>query len=156
MIYGAASYLFVRMFIFLLLVLTHKFAGLAMLTTADSAAPLWTSLWPNPATSARLSYDIDSLSLTFAQDVGAHLIWLWVHLVIAILGAFAISFYFSANTIIYYLMRREVDATDLDDVYLELVDDEFADPAMPDSPLESTPAASETVAPLTRNRIQRN
>jgi hypothetical protein len=27
--------------------------------------------------------------------------------------------YFSSNTIIYYLMRNEVDATELDDVYLE-------------------------------------
>ena len=63
------------------------------------------------------------------QEIGARLIWLWVHLAIAMLGAFAICFYFSANTIIYYLMRREVDATDLDDVYLEQLDDEFADPA---------------------------
>ncbi|HEX8341436.1 MAG TPA: hypothetical protein VF624_11055, partial [Tepidisphaeraceae bacterium] len=39
---------------------------------------------------------------------------------------------FSSSTIIYYLMRREVDATGLDDVYVEPSDDEFADPA-PDS-----------------------
>ena len=46
---------------------------------------------------------------------------------IGLLGAFAISFYFSANTIIYYLMRREVDATELDDVYVEQSEDEFGD-----------------------------
>jgi hypothetical protein len=45
------------------------------------------------------------------------------------LGAFAISFYFSANTIIYYLMRREVDATELDDVYLEQSEEDFGDTA---------------------------
>ena len=39
------------------------------------------------------------------------------------------SFYFSANTIIYFLMRHEVDATELDDVYLEQADDEFAETA---------------------------
>jgi len=44
------------------------------------------------------------------------------------------------NTIIYYLMRREVDATDMDDVYLEQVDDEFAEPA----PAEAAPAAATT------------
>ena len=49
----------------------------------------------------------------------------WVYLVIAILGAFAISFYFSANTIIYYLMRQEADTTAMDDVYLEQLDDEI-------------------------------
>src|SRR3989440_5840949 len=53
----------------------------------------------------------------------------WVYLAIGLLGAFAISFYFSANTIIYFLMRHEVDATELDDVYLEQSDDEFAEPA---------------------------
>ena len=44
------------------------------------------------------------------------------------LGAFAISFYFTANTIIYYLMRHEVDATELDDVYLEQSEEDFVRP----------------------------
>jgi hypothetical protein len=138
-IYGAVSYLFVRFFIYVMLLLTHKFAGLAIFTTTDSAVPLWTSLWPNPGTAARLSYDIDTLGLSFAQEIGARMIWLWVHLVIAMLGAFVVCFYFSSNTIIYYLMRREVDATDIDDVYLEQPDDEFGDPLTPD--VATTPAA---------------
>jgi hypothetical protein len=46
-----------------------------------------------------------------------------------LLGAFAISFYFSANSIIYFLMRREVDATELDDVHLEESDDDLSEPA---------------------------
>jgi hypothetical protein len=121
-----------------MLVLAHRFGGIAVGATAPSTAPLWTSLWPDPATSGRLSYDIDTLSLTFAQEIGARLIWLWVHLVIALLGAFAVCFYFSANTIIYYLLRKEVDATDLDDVYIELTDDEFADQAPGDAPAADT------------------
>ncbi len=138
-IYGAVSFLFVRFFIFVMLVLTHKFAGLAIFTTTDSAVPLWTSLWPNPGTAARLSYEIDTMSLSFAQEIGARMIWLWVHLVIAMLGAFVVCFYFSSNTIIYYLMRREVDATDLDDVYLEQPDDEFGDPLTPEPSSTPTP-----------------
>jgi hypothetical protein len=141
-VYGTASYLFVRLFIFVMLVLAHRFGGIAVGATADSTAPLWTSLWPDPATSGRLSYDIDTLSLTFAQEIGARLIWLWVHLVIALLGAFAVCFYFSANTIIYYLLRKEVDATDLDDVYMELTDDEFADPVPTDAPAGDTASPS--------------
>ncbi len=141
-IYGAVSFLFVRFFIFLMLVLTHKFAGLAIFTTTDSAVPLWTSLWPNPGTAARLSYEIDTMSLSFAQEIGARMIWLWVHLVIAMLGAFVVCFYFSSNTIIYYLMRREVDATDLDDVYLEQPDDEFGDPLTPEAAPAPTPPAA--------------
>jgi hypothetical protein len=145
LIYGAATYLFVRLFIYLMLVLTHKAVGVGVFTSAGSTAPLWTSLWPSPATAGRLSYDIDTLSLNFPQEIGARLIWFWVHGVIAILGAFAVSFYFSANTIIYYLMRQEVDATDLDDVYLEQADDEFADPAAAPAP----PIAGSTDAIVT-------
>jgi hypothetical protein len=135
-VYGAVAYLFVRFFISVVLMLTHSFGGLLVFASADSTLPLWSSLWSSPGSSGRLSYDIDSLSLSFAQEIGARLIWLWVHLIVAMLGAFAVCFYFSSNTIIYYLMRREVDATDLDDVYLEHPDDEFADPIEAD---ESNP-----------------
>jgi hypothetical protein len=146
LIYGVATYLFVRLFIYLMLVLTHKAVGIGVFTSADSTAPLWTSLWPSPSTAGRLTYEIDSLSLNFSQEIGARLIWFWVHGVIAILGAFAVSFYFSANTIIYYLMRREVDATDLDDVYLDQIDDEFADPATASAPAEGSTEAIVTAA----------
>jgi len=138
-VYGALTYLFIRLFIQLMLILTHKFVGLGIYTHADSTAPLWPTMWPSPTSAARLSYDIDFLALDVGGHVGAFLISFWVYLVIAILGAFVISFYFSANTIIYYLMRREVDATELDDVYLEQIDDEFAEP---------TPAVSPSSDPI--------
>ena len=124
-LYGALTYTFVRFFIYLLLYLTHTFVGLLFFRSADSTAPLWATMWPNPVANQRLVYDVDFLTLSFAQDVGASLLSFWVYLTIGMLGAFAISFYFSANTIIYYLMRNEVDATELDDVYLEQSEDEF-------------------------------
>jgi hypothetical protein len=61
------------------------------------------------------------------------------------LGAFAISFYFSANTIIYYLMRREVDATELDDVYLEQSEEDFGDTAPVATPAAATAVTTTTV-----------
>jgi hypothetical protein len=146
-VYGALTYLFVRFFIFLMLVLAHKFVGLGIFVHADSTAPLWTAMWPSPATAARLSYDVDFLTLSSGQSLGAFLISFWVYLVIAILGAFAISFYFSANTIIYYLMRQEADTTAMDDVYLEQLDDDIADP----SPAAALPPAT-TVAEDSANK----
>jgi hypothetical protein len=142
-IYGALTYLFVRLFIYLMLVLAHKFVGAGMFLSADSTAPLWSTMWPSPTTAARLSYDIDFLSLDVGPTIGALLVSFWVYLVIAVLGAFVISFYFSSNTIIYYLMRREVDATEMDDVYLEQVDDEFAEP----TPAGEGAAKAETATP---------
>ena len=150
-VYGSACYLFVRLFIYLVLRLTHTFVDLGLFTHADSTAPLLSALWPNPATAGRLSYGVDALSLTVPQEIGAALIWFWVHLAIAVLGAFAICFYFSANTIIYYLLRQDVDATDLNEVYVDPSDEDDADdepdPADP-VPAPATPAGRLSLQPV--------
>jgi hypothetical protein len=122
--------------------LMHAFAGLFIFTRAKNGAPLLNVMWPEPFSNNRLAYDIEYLALTPMQDIGATLMAFWVYLVIAMLGAFAISIYFSANTIIYYLMRQEVDATELDDVYLEQSDEEFTDT------LATPAAAPEAAAPM--------
>lgn len=147
-VYGALTYLFVRLFIYLMLVLAHKFVGFGILVHASNAAPLWSMMWPSPSTASRLSYQVDFLTLNTGQSIGAFLVSIWVYLVIAMMGAFAISFYFSSSTIIYFLMRKEVDATEMDDVYLEQVDDDFGD----ESPLpgtDATPPAPADVPPVT-------
>ncbi|MEZ0264787.1 MAG: hypothetical protein ACAI43_08675 [Phycisphaerae bacterium] len=128
-VYGALCFLFVQFFLRIMLTLTHGFVGWGMMKNVDSATPvdLWGVMWPAPTT--RFSYDIDTLNLHTDQALGAYLIAFWVYIAVGLLGAFFISFYFSANTIIYYLMRREVDATELDDVYLEQTDEDFGDAA---------------------------
>ena len=76
-----------------------------------------------------------------------------------------ISFYFSANTIIYYLMRREVDATEMDDVYVEETEDDFTEAAASISPgpvattarqrrafASALPLKSRSIRPLRRQR----
>jgi hypothetical protein len=141
LIYGAICYLFVRMFIWLMLALTHHFVAAGMFASAASTDPLWTTMWNGPAAPGwRLSYDIDFLTLTWYQSISAFLLAIWVYLVVATLGAFTISFYFTANTIIYSLMRHEVDATEMDDVYLEQSEEEFIE-----SPGAEGPVSSETV-----------
>jgi hypothetical protein len=145
-IYGALCYLFVRLFIWLMLSLTHTFVGAGMWADAPSTDPLWSTMWRGPsAPPGRLSYDIDFLTLRGDQDIAAGLLAFWIYLAVGMLGAFAISFYFTANTIIYYLMRHEVDATELDDVYLEQSEEDFADATAP----PATAAASPVVAAAT-------
>jgi hypothetical protein len=151
-VYGAICYLFVRLFIYLVLALTHRFVSLGVLAHASSTAPLLSALWPDPATAGRLSYSVDALSLTLPQEIGAALIWFWVHLAVAVLGAFTICFYFSSNTIIYYLLRHDVDATDLNEVYVDPADEEDADEPDPADPVPvqaavAAPAAAATPAP---------
>jgi hypothetical protein len=128
-IYGALCYVFVRLFVGLMLMLTHLFVDFGSVAEAPSTEPLWQVMWSGPI--PRLSYDIDFLTLRWDQDAGAALVAFWVYLVIGMVGAFVISFYFSSNTIIYYLMRREVDATEPDDVYLEQSDEDFGESIPP-------------------------
>lgn len=151
-IYGALTYLFVRFFIFILLSLTHFWVDVGHFTRADNAAPLWNTLWSGPASMWNLTHDIDYSVLGGMQSIGAFLIAFWVYLTITMLGAFAISFYFSANTIIYYLMRREVDATELDDVHLDHVEDDLhVEPAAVPAPAVVAPAADSTPGTVVQN-----
>jgi hypothetical protein len=142
-VYGALTYLFVKLFIWLMLSLTHHFVGAGMFAQAPSMEPLWSTMWRPPgAPPGRLSYDIDFLTLRGDQDIAAAFVAFWVYLVIGMLGAFAISFYFTANTIIYYLMRHEVDATEMDDVYLEQSEEDFADAMAPPATISASPATA--------------
>jgi hypothetical protein len=121
--YGAVCYLVVRFFIYQTLALTHYFLGWWLY---GQTAVIWPQIWP-PVEFWRLSSPLHSEDLPWSQNVTAWFAAIWVYLLISLLGAFAISFYFSANTIIYALLRREVDATDLDDVYVEEIEEEFSE-----------------------------
>jgi hypothetical protein len=145
--YGAATYLFVHMFIWLTLVLTHYFVGKGIFLSADNTRTLFATMWPDPATTGRLSYSADYQALTFGQQVGAFFMNCWVMLMVSFLGAFAISLYFSANTIIYFLMRGEVDSTELDDVYLEQSEDELEPVVVAAAVTTTTTTGDETAPP---------
>jgi hypothetical protein len=131
--YGAATYIFVHMFIELSLVLTHHFVGMGMYDVAKNKSDLFSTMWPNPASVGRLSYTPDYAALNPAEQIGALLMNCWVMFMVSFLGAFAISLYFSANTVIYFLMRGEVDQTEMDDVYLEQSEEEL-EPALNSPP----------------------
>jgi hypothetical protein len=168
--YGALTYLFVRLFLVVMLMLAHGSVGWFLGKTHQPHAfwegqtvtrkisdtetrtynHLGISLWPasnsialiGPGTGS-LTYDVPYKRLKWSEHIGATLIWFWVHLAIAMLGAYVISFYFSANSMIYFLLRREVDATDLDDVYVEQADEDFSEPA---TEAVTPPATTETPA----------
>jgi hypothetical protein len=58
--------------------------------------------------------------------IGIVLVSVWLYLVFLMVIGFGYSYFWSASTIIYLLMRRKVDDTDLDEVYLE--EDETEEP----------------------------
>jgi hypothetical protein len=151
-LYGALCYFFVRFFLFLMLSLTHHFvdAGTFRNVSGDAPVEMWTQMWPEPRYE-ELAYQPNWMVLPADQKAGAFLVALWNYLAIGLLGAFAISFYFSANTIIYYLMRREVDATELDDVYLEQADEDFGGEPSPGAGAPGAGAGAPGTATVTKS-----
>jgi hypothetical protein len=141
--YGALSYLFVRLFVYVTLAVTHLFLTWFLYGQPGQYID---RIWPAPNDFWKIPYDINFAGLAWSEAVSAFLIAAWVYLLLGLAGAFVISFYFSANTIIYYLMRREVDATELEDVYVEEAEDDLVDPAPLAAP--SPVAASTAAAPV--------
>jgi hypothetical protein len=111
-VYGAICYVFVRLFSFLLLLVTYRFLEVGFVQQNEKLY----ALWPEPTFAAFLG-SAGVLPEAGSLWLGALLIRFWVLFVIGLLAAFLISFYFSANTIIYALMRRGVDGTPLEEVY---------------------------------------
>src|SRR5690606_15445683 len=122
--------------------------GEELVTETTTTGPeVWETMWPEPSY-GNLTHDITSNRLGAGDNIGAYITAFWVYLVVGLLGAFVISFYFSANTIIYYLLRREVDNNELDDVYLEATDEEFAEPDLTEPAAGSTaPTAAAAPTP---------
>ena len=116
-VYAAVCYLFVRLFAFLLLLVTHWFLNFSIFTDATSKqANKLQAVWPEPAF-MNLAGSATVNNINWSESFAAFLTNLAVLVVIGLLIAFLISFYFSASTIIYALMRNKVDGTDLEDVY---------------------------------------
>ena len=151
LLYGAITYLFVRLFAWLVLASSHAAVGLLMWRDVAGQPDTLHAIWPPPPTYSNLSYDIPFINLSGMQSIAAVLLSLWVYLMVALVAAYAVSLYYSISTIIYFLMRREVDATELDDVYLDPHDEEMggysdvpeADTQAPIDPEEPAEAKSE-------------
>ena len=140
--YGVVTFLALRLFVWLALVATHAALRLGSLDEA-AGTDLIDGLYPRPAAPATLSYDVPFVNLDGPESVGAFLIAAAVYTALALLTAYALSLFLSLGTIVYFLMRREVDATEMDEVYLDPADEEYAGYAdVPDDPDAEEPAAS--------------
>jgi hypothetical protein len=144
LVYGSICYLFVYFFAYLALASTHFFVSWGLFSGGGRLAGAENKLdvmWSASSFNV-LSGTRNWTAMTGAESVGASFIALWVFLVVAAVGAFLLSYFASAATVIYYLLRRKVDATDLDDVYVEEGLEEQAAPA-PTAATESSNASSQ-------------
>ena len=117
-VYGSICYMFVRSFAFLSLWITHWF--LQIILWADNGTGRVNKLaaiWPQPEFSTLLGR-AKPLATNWTEAAAVFLVHLFVLAVVGLVVSFIISFYFSANTIIYSLMRNRVDNTAREDIYM--------------------------------------
>jgi hypothetical protein len=119
-VYGSISYLFVRFFAFVLLGISRWFMSLGIWTSGNKAQQLnkLVAIWPKPEFFNLLGSGLE-VSKNATESIAAFVVHLAVLVVAGLVIAFAVSFYFSASTIIYCLLRNKVDNTALDNVFIE-------------------------------------
>ena len=126
LVHGTVCYVFVRLFAFVVLKATHLAVGTGVWAGGEQvpgATDRLDAMWPAP-TFEVFHAPMNSASMSTLENIGAILMAIWVYLVIGLVVAFLISYFISASTMIYFLLRRHVDATDLDDVFVEETEEE--------------------------------
>ncbi|MBN1392720.1 MAG: hypothetical protein JW947_07950, partial [Sedimentisphaerales bacterium] len=116
-VYGAICYIFVRFFAFLLLWVTRWFLQLGVwVNNTSGKVNKLAAIWPEPSFMG-LRGSPSLATVNWSESFAALLIYLVLLAVVGLLVSFVISFYFSASTIIYALMRNRVDNTAIEDIY---------------------------------------
>ncbi len=148
LVYGSLCYLFARFFVVVVLKVTRLFVGWGAgwfgtyrPGVGSEGATKIDSMWAIPSFE-HLYWPIPPFGTEHAEVVGAFFVSIWLWLLVGLLCAFLASFFFSGSTIVYYLLRKEVDATDLNDVFVEEEPETGAGP-----PSAVTPAAPPVAEP---------
>jgi hypothetical protein len=128
LVYGAICYLFVRFFAFIILLASRWFLGVGLAGTSrpgigDFGATKIDAIWPEP-TFQGLHPPFPEFGLQGFDALSAFFVSLFVAILVLGLCAFLVSFYYSGSTVVYYLLRRQLDGTDIEDVFLDEADRE--------------------------------
>lgn len=118
--YGGICYLFIRFFAFVMLLLSRWFLDLAIFVKSAKDNPLSKidAIWIRPEY-LNFSGAAGEISRPVMQTITAAVVNFEILVVGGLVMAFAMSFYFSASTIIYCLLRNKVDNIPLDEVFIE-------------------------------------
>lgn len=149
-IYAGVCWVFLNIFTFYTLKITHvavrmgtSWFGWWPRGEEEAAVSKLEVLWPMAGMKAVYDWP-DWQTLHWNEWISAGLIAVWVLMVIGLMWSFLASFYFSGCTVVYYLLRRDVDGTDLEDVHLE-EDEEDAAPSA--APAGTAPASLSDTSP---------
>ena len=113
--YGAICYTFVRFLAFLILRITYLFLQLGIWTETSKDVDKLAAIWPKPTFVNLIDFS-GWVTTNWSQFFAALLIHLFLLLVVGLAASFVISFYFSANTIIYAVLRNRIDNTAIEEI----------------------------------------
>jgi len=150
-VFAAICWLFIKLFTFFMLTITwvavnfgtSPFGWWGRGADGEMASKL-ERLW-TLGTPTTLFLSPDWSKLAWYEYISAALIAFHVLLIVGLMWSFLASFYFSASTVVYYLLRRDVDATDLEDVFVE--EDRESEVAGAPAASASTPERSAAESP---------
>jgi hypothetical protein len=121
-VYGTLCFVFVKLAASLIFYSASAITGKTMnLADAAYAAPLGKlqAIWFHPSFSGPFFGHFYQFPLGLSEKIAGFFIAIWVFLLVGAVVSFAITFFFSGYTMIYLLLRRAVDSTELDEVYVE-------------------------------------
>ncbi len=157
LVFSSICWVFVNLFIFFMLTITRAVVGfgtapfgwLSREVDGEKISKL-NLLWPMTGPNGLYAWP-DWGQLAWYEYISAFFIAAYVLIVIGLVWSFLVSLYFSGSTIIYYLLRRDVDGTDLEDIYIDQADEEepgsVPSPSPKSSIAEATSAAEVSAQP---------
>jgi len=122
-VYGCLTFIFVRLVTFLTLWLTHEGVSTFCFRGSGVIDDKLSRLWQLPAHIYSVVPD-SGIEFYGSEPQATYLFIFWVWVVLGVAMAFLVSFFFTSQTVIYFLLRKTVDATDIEEVYMEESDEE--------------------------------
>ncbi len=122
LVYASLSWVFINLFTYFALATTRAIVGFGTSwwtrVAGEDGANKLELLWPFSGPSALYAWPQWS-QLNWWEYMSAFIIGVYVLLIVGLMFSFLVSFYFSASTVIYFLLRRDVDKIDLEEIYME-------------------------------------
>jgi len=119
-VYGAVTYLIVGLVVFLALWATKLFLGMGVFTEIQSVNRL-DAILPDPQLGEAFRRpDWDALDGSVPGKVSAGIASAWVQLLLAVVPAYALSYYLCSMTWVYLLLRKATDGTEYEDYERDL------------------------------------
>lgn len=141
--YGLVVFTFVVLFAGLLLYMSGFCVSFVSSIVGLGVAGRLEGMWPGDIT--YMNWDITGPGTTAA----GHVLRFWVWLVYGLVLGFGISYAYSALTAIYFLLRKNVDHTEFDEIYLEEEEEETFDEVGEGETAKTVGEGEEAAAPKT-------